>query len=387
MVGLATIRQELVRILAEGEGAVHVEAFSHWIRSDDAGLRDIVSKASSTPDQNLLPEQIAALGYGQAANLLDGAQEDLLRGELTHFAGRRFFSAGRPLRVEIDGIALLGIAFAARELPDRAWLVELLARSAREVGDGEWSIGLISAANHVLGVGQIAAEPADLAFALSLRGLGAVTEDVLAAAWLIASHLPSGSGVGIDRLATRLAAFDGVVARSTHVRIASPELTDLLLALRGVPRAMRHWVFETAPRTPRSKIATWHVENEYHVQALLWTILAPIFPDVEDEENLPSVGHKRPRVDLTVPSIRTLIEVKFMRGGSQSDFAKVIEEVAADASLYLSSPIPYDRIVAFVWDDSAHSEQHHELQAGLERIKGVEAAVVVSRPGRMARSN
>lgn len=387
MVGLATVRQELVRILAEGEGAVHVEAFSQWIRNDDAGLRGIVNKASLTPDQKLLPEQIAALGYGKAANLLDGAQEDLLRGEVAHFSGRRFFTAGRPLRVEVDGIALLGIAFAARELPDRAWLVELLARSGREVGDAAWSLGLISVANHVLGAGRIAAEPADLAFALSLRGFGTVTDDDVAAAWLIASQLPSGPGVDIDRLATRLAAFDGVVARSTHVRIASPGLTDLLLALRGVPRAMRHWVFENAPRTPRSKIATWHIENEYHVQALLWTILAPIFPDLEDEENLPSVGHKRPRVDLAVPSIRTLIEVKFMRGGSQSDFAKVIEEVAADASLYLSASIPYDRIVAFVWDDSAHSEQHQELQSGLERIKGVEAAVVVSRPGRMARSN
>ncbi len=386
MIGLATIRQELVRILAESEGAIHVEAFSHWIRDDDAALRDNVSKASSTPDQNLLPDQLAALGYGKAANLLNQEQEDLLRRELAHFSGRRFFSAGRPLRVEIDGIALLGIAFAARELPDSTWLVELLARSAREVGDAAWNLGLISAANHVLGAGQLVAEPADLAFALALRGFGTVTDEVVASAWDTASQLPFGPGVGIDRLATRLAAFDGVVALSTHVRIASPGLTDLRLALRGVPRAMKHWAFESAPRTPRSKIATWHIENEYHVQSLLWTILAPIFPDLEDEENLPSVGHKRPRVDLAVPSIRTLIEVKFMRGGSQSDFAKVIEEVAADASLYLSSSIPYDRIVAFVWDDSSHSEQHHELQAGLERIKGVEAAIVVSRPGRMART-
>jgi hypothetical protein len=148
---------------------------------------------------------------------------------------------------------------------------------------------------------------------------------------------------------------------------------------------MKHWAFETKPRTPRSEIAVWHVENEYNVQALLWTILAPIFPDLEDEENLPSVGHKRPRVDLAVPSISTLIEVKYMRGGAQSDFAKVIDEVAADASLYLSTTKAFDKIVAFVWDDSAHSEQHHELQSGLEKIKGVEAAVVVSRPGRMGR--
>jgi len=385
MIDLSTIRQELVRAIAAADAAAHVRAFGAWVRGDTEGLSQEVSRASAASENNMLSEQIATLGYGNACGLLTAAQNNLLLKEIQQFSGRKFFSAGRPLRVEIDGIALLGIALVIREFPDSTWLSDLLSRSAKEVDDNAWTLGLISAARHLIGAGPTMRDPADLAFALALRGIGEAGDSLAASAWQIASQLPSTPNLGLDRLSVRLSAFDGVVARSSHVRIASPGFDDLLLALRGVPRAMKHWAFETKPRTPRSEIAIWHVENEYHVQALLWTILAPIFPDLEDEENLPSVGHKRPRVDLAVPSIRTLIEVKYMRGGAQSDFAKVIDEVAADASLYLSTTKAFDKIVAFVWDDSAHSEQHHELQSGLERIRGVEAAVVVSRPGRMGR--
>ncbi|NSZ05836.1 hypothetical protein G6M14_05590 [Agrobacterium tumefaciens] len=384
MVDLGTVRQELVRALERGDAATHLKAFSSWIRDDQASLAAEISTAACGSDQNMLPEQIAALGYGRARGTLTRFQQDRLQMELVQFSGRRFFSPGRPLRVEVDGIALLGIAFAAKDMADRKWLTDLLTRSAEETEDDPWNLGLITAARHLLGAAAPPSFPEDLAFALSLQGIGDTTDRSMAGAWEVASRIPA-PGLGVDHLAVRLAAFDGVVARNTHVRIASPAFEDLLLALRSVPRAMKHWPFETKPRTPRSLVAVWHIENEYHVQALLWTILAPIFPDLEDEENLPSVGHKRPRVDLAVPTLRTLIEVKFMRGGSQSDFAKVIDEVAADASLYLSAETGFDRIVAFVWDDSAHSEQHHELQSGLEKIKGIEAAVVMSRPGRMVR--
>ncbi|MBD9522791.1 hypothetical protein IB262_23120 [Ensifer sp. ENS02] len=385
MIDLSTIRQELVRAVAATDAAVHVRAFSAWVLDDVDCLSQEVSRALAASENNMLPEQVAALGYGKACGLLADAQNNLLLNEIQQFSGRKFFSAGRPLRVEIDGIALLGIALAVREFTDQTWLSDLLSRSAKEVGHNTWTLGLVSAARDLIGTGPTLQDPADLAFALALRGIGNADDGLATSAWQIASQLPSSPNLGLDRLSVRLSAFDGVVARSSHVRIASPGFVDLLLAIRGVPRAMKHWAFETKPRTPRSEIAVWHVENEYHVQALLWTILAPIFPDLEDEENLPSVGHKRPRVDLAVPSIRTLIEVKYMRGGAQSDFAKVIDEVAADASLYLSTTKAFDKIVAFVWDDSAHSEQHHELQTGLEKIKGVEAAVVVSRPGRMGR--
>jgi hypothetical protein len=104
---------------------------------------------------------------------------------------------------------------------------------------------------------------------------------------------------------------------------------------------------------------------------------------LEDEENLPSIGHKNPRADLGVPSLRTIIEVKFMRRSGQSACADIIEEIAADASLYLSNARDYDNIVCFVWDDCAQTEQHDELKAGLEAINGISAAVILPRPSKM----
>ena len=115
----------------------------------------------------------------------------------------------------------------------------------------------------------------------------------------------------------------------------------------------------------------------------MWVVLAPIFADLEDEENLPSLGQKHPRYDLGVPSLKLIVEVKFVYRGARREFSNVIEEVAADASLYLRDKSRYAEIVAVVWDDSRHTEQHAELKQGLLAIPGVVGAVVLTRPGRM----
>src|SRR5690606_16454487 len=67
----------------------------------------------------------------------------------------------------------------------------------------------------------------------------------------------------------------------------------------------------------------------------------------------------------------------------QSEFASVIEQVAADASLYLRDKEQYANMVAVVWDDSRHSERHAELEQGLLAISGVVGVVVLTRPGSM----
>jgi hypothetical protein len=111
-----------------------------------------------------------------------------------------------------------------------------------------------------------------------------------------------------------------------------------------------------------------------------------VFPDLEDEENLPSIGHMHPRADLGIPSLRTIVEVKFLKQRGQSGFTRIIEEVAADASLYLSRTTDYDNIIAFVWDDCAQTEHHHELKSGVERIRGISAAIILPRPSSMQRN-
>jgi hypothetical protein len=214
--------------------------------------------------------------------------------------------------------------------------------------------------------------------------VGAVDDDAIAEAWnLAAAFAPHDSGPARDTV--RLAVFDHVRARLAHIAVARMTREDLISLLANVTRSMRRWTFEADKRTPKSCIARWEIENEYHVHNLLWAILAPVLADLEDEENLPSLGQKKPRADLGIPSLRTIIEVKFMRNAGQPACAKIIEEVAADASLYLSRSTAYDNIIAVVWDDLAQTEQHAELKAGLEAISGVSAAVILSRPSKMQR--
>jgi hypothetical protein len=61
----------------------------------------------------------------------------------------------------------------------------------------------------------------------------------------------------------------------------------------------------------------WHVDHEYHVQNMLWFLLAPIFPDLDDEQYLTKIGQKNPRADLYLPSMKLIVEAKFLRRGRQ----------------------------------------------------------------------
>jgi len=83
----------------------------------------------------------------------------------------------------------------------------------------------------------------------------------------------------------------------------------------------------------------------------------------------------------TLP-LGTVVEVKFMRPGKL--FQDVIEEIAADASLYATDP-RWTSLIPFVWDDARRIEEHQKLVAGLEQLPMVIGAVVVSRPGKMDR--
>src|ERR1700730_1773369 len=92
------------------------------------------------------------------------------------------------------------------------------------------------------------------------------------------------------------------------------------LEYEGVTRSMRRWSWDDVPRTRNSVAARWDIGNEYQVQDMLWAILAPIFPDVDDEEWLKSLGQHRPRTDLAIPSLELIVEGKFLRPGGKSMF-------------------------------------------------------------------
>ncbi|MBN8183380.1 hypothetical protein [Roseibium aggregatum] len=386
MVDLFDIRVSLEAKIASQKGLpCHVAALIGWLGSDERELRRRIDEVVALPVQARNPEHVAALGYGASSGLLSDMECKIFRDEIAHLKGRKFFAPGRPPRFEVDGPALLGVALGTATYDDsgtQQWLINLLTLSSKEVANDDWQVGLIRAGKVCLGETGLKIAPKDLAVALAAKGLIEPTTEDLREGWTLSLSLKQHQ-CGPERDAVRLTAFDYVLARLGQITIGAMTRESLVQLLRSISRSMRLWTFESKQRTPKSAIARWEVENEYHVQNLLWAILAPVLSDLEDEENLPSIGYKNPRADLCVPSLRTIIEVKFMRRAGQAACANIIEEIAADASLYLSKTTDYDNIVCFVWDDCAQTEQHDELKAGLEAIPGVSAAVILPRPSKM----
>jgi len=160
-------------------------------------------------------------------------------------------------------------------------------------------------------------------------------------------------------------------------------LNDLLGFLENIPVGLRRWTWEEKPRTANGNAIKWHVENEYHVQNLLYLMLAPIFPDVVDENYTDPVGQKNPRIDLYLPSIHTIIEVKY-RKNSRKPFSTLIGEVAEDASLYKSNDKYKNcNLVIFLWDHTRSTQEHAKFKDGVMKIDGIDGCVTICSPSIM----
>lgn len=160
-------------------------------------------------------------------------------------------------------------------------------------------------------------------------------------------------------------------------------LDELLGFLEHIPVGLKRWTWEDAGRTRGAEPVKWRVENEYHVQNLLYVLLAPIFNDMADEVYLQPVGQKTPRVDLYLPSLHTIIEVKYRKDVKKS-FQALIGEIAEDASLYRADAKYKDAwIVGFLWDCTRATQEHAKFKEGVLKIDGINGCVVVSAPSTM----
>lgn len=385
----AAVRAGLVAGSAVDAEAPLVRAFKAWalgIPDDLPGLVATAAEGFAAPTDRAA-RHVAVLGYAAAAGSLEGDARPVLEAGLRWLGARRWNQPFREPTLEVDGVAMLGVALGARGF-DRALAAPLAALAAASAGLPDitpFNRSLMAAASHVF---EAPGRP-DLATLLpearvALADLGLVPDDpgTQVPAWHNAMrHLPR-EGEQAQTVLT-LRAFDALCERNMPARLGRLEPDDVVRVLNGVARSLQGWTWEERPRTKTSSAMKWDVENEYHVQNLLWAILAPLFPDLHAEEYTPPVGHKNPRMDLTIPSMGLVVEIKFVRVGVR--FADIIEEVAADASLYRTDP-KWRVLVPFIWDDSRRSEDHATLIGGLRQLEMVHDAVVVSRPGKMERT-
>ena len=369
---------------------VHLRAFRAWLLCDQAQFSELAMAAAEgfASAGGRAVGHVSALGYAEAAGSFDGKQPGVFADGLSWLGQRAWFQPQRALTLEADGIAALGVALGAHQINAAGsgieWLQRLVIRSAASPHLSEFDRSLFIAAAHVIsapGRQDVSAMIAEVRVALDNRGIGNADEAACNAAWERIVRFSAGDNI-MPEAAVMLAALEGLTQRSLPARLGRLEPLDVITALAGIERSFRRWPWETAPRTPNSTITRWNIENEYHVQDLLWAVLAPLFPDLDDEETLPPVGQISPRTDLSIPSLSLVVEAKFMRVSAR--FQDIIEEIASDASLY-STDSRWKSLIPFVWDDSQRSEEHAKLISGLKKLPMVVDAIVVSRPGRMTR--
>jgi hypothetical protein len=372
---------------ATSSDAPHIRAFAAWVLGRHSDLSEPTREAIAAlgVGAQRTAAHVAALGYASAASMGGPELDAVLLDGLGWLGERAWFRPQQPLTLEADGIAALGISLGAKHLESTQaeWLKNLVVRSAQMPDLSPLSRSLFIAACEVIGAPgrqTLIGLTACARMALAARGIGQTpSEAITGNAWREAIHYATGSA---PEAALALATLNALTDSSLPARLGRLEVSDVVRILQGVQHSLRRWAWEDAPRTSNSGIARWDIENEYHVQALLWAVLAPIFPDLSDEQTLPPVGQKYPRVDLAITSMGLVVEAKFVR--PQTRFQDIIGEIAEDASLY-GTDLRLKHLVPFIWDDSARSEEHPTLLRGLQQLPMVAGAIVVSRPGKMQR--
>ena len=199
-----------------------------------------------------------------------------------------------------------------------------------------WDKGLIATAASTIDNGNCAPMPqdpelSDLRVAFGSRVLFLSKVDEKDDALALKAILSRREEISYPRAAVQLRVLDWIVQQACTMDFSRPTAEQVASLLRRVPASMKRWCWEKVQPRKGERI-TWQINNEYHVQDLLWIVLAPLFADLEDEENLPSVGHKHPRCDIGIPSLHLIVEAKFIRDGGQAEFAKMAEQIAADVT-------------------------------------------------------
>jgi hypothetical protein len=399
---LEDARAALVKKVTTVSGHNNLEGvFVAWMLPEQVAVstvRNAAQLAAAHSGGERTYQDVAVLGFASTVSSLEPDQLNALHAGLQWLAGREPFLYSPPMPFCLDAVALLGIAFGIKNIMEQAtkravadWMGKFIAKSYGMLGG--WQKCLLAVAQrevNILPNLQVPSDPAfaDIRVALYAKALLSkpeetmVEEDEHQTLWLVKSD--TDSRLSPIQVALRLAALDWI-KRSAPViapnRVTISQVSELL---RHIPFALRRWTWESKPRTSGREARTrrWHINNEYHVQNLLWAILAPIFPDLKDEDYSQGVGQMHPRMDLCIPSLHLIIEVKFMRATMSPQ--EVIEEIAADASLYLTGNSNFKSIIAFIWDDARRSEQHEFMIQGLKQLPGVLDAIVISRPSMMA---
>lgn len=383
--------------VAEAKGNPLVAAFLGWLlRHDDllASLEEAAGLAAAAKGADRNSRNVAVLGFACGIESLKSRFAAEFTQQLEWSMGRpNFATGGEPCGVVADPLNFAGVVTGAEGvLVNEArkqfeqWAISAWKDADALIEGASWRRGLLNGVGVRIGDAkakrQHGVEPMWLAAALQRQGWATPAEtsvsDVLKSALTDAAGVSDGFEAGL-----RLAAIDWAVGRAMDFDVTALTVTDVAGVLQRVPAVFQRWTWEDKPRTARhgAEPRRWHIENEYHFQSLLYTVLKPLIPALEEEQYMSPTGTYQPRADLCILALELVVEVKFWYQGK--GVKDLTEEIAADLSLYLRKDSRYRKVIAVIWDDGARTEDQSELRRGLKGLTGLFDVVIVNRPACM----
>lgn len=115
--------------------------------------------------------------------------------------------------------------------------------------------------------------------------------------------------------------------------------------------------------------------NERAVQDIVWIMLRAQIDDLEREETLPRFGAKQYRPDFGIPSLRTLIEVKYL--GESATAANLQEELLADIPGYVNESSGYLGIIILAYDAAHKLRDARKFIEHLEQREEIRKVLVI----------
>jgi REase_DpnII-MboI len=401
---LTDARSALERSLARRPQSELDLVYGYWLIRDSVSVAEAVGIAARMLQRRGAQQDfqtVASLGYSYAAELLRSGDRSTLKAGLERLAGRQPFVDEQPMAFCSDAVGILGVALGTRALGESeldgklsSWMRQFLPKIYQLDGTEAWQRCLFQSADKILngkvGLPSAIIEHAeDVYIAMVSKGAIGLDGAQIGARWeeeALRMTLAEGAlDVPFERAAIRLACLQ-YISRSAPVVVPGRiDHKGLVHLLNRVPAGLRKWTWESTSRTGSSPIRRWEVDHEYHVQNMLCALLAPIFPDLDDEQFFKKVGQKGPRADFYIPSMSLVVEVKFVR--ERDTLQRVIDQIAADTALYRAAGNDCAGIIPFIWDNGGRSHEHDYLSHGLRKLSGIVDVVIVSRPTNWGRES
>lgn len=372
-------------------------SFASWLlpnRKGDIHIDKLATAAAEAKGASRTFRTVAVLGFAMERPELRQQFSASFRSGLNWLIGRSSRLDGTPTAIISDGVAFLGISLGVFYLDDAILWQQFAPWCAEVVSDVRKSSGLDGTQKDFFhaarSLGSAHAKTANATDTISpvvlcaLASKGVIQCPVDAAATtLCISRQTEYRKDDWCSASIRLAVLDWLTNAAPVIDLKTMTPDDVAKLLHRVQSSFLRWVWEEKPRVKKAGAIPrqWHIDNEYHVQSILWTILSPIFPDLKEEEYTASVAHLQSRADLCIPSLKLIIEVKFWYPNEKPQ--ELIQQIAADASLYLKPDSGFTAMIAVIWDDEARVQDHDLFRQGLKSMRGIHDVILISRPSVM----